>query len=332
MAAGGSLAEQDARAADPGKALWQITISGKCNQPCDPTPQGVSAQFKLYADGTGEGNVTGLGFPVAGHQGWDVDGWTIVPDGAGVKRFVFTGGTITIPSAQLEFPISPLPFFTFIPAAVGHHDHDAVLGATAEPGRTFQIQVSHPGPASFWEPAQDFLFSPDQANPSPDSYGNPGVWSYMSSPTLSHDPGSYELLPRYPEDNRWDHPDYVNLLIGVRRTVPPTLAMHSWGGREAGENVGRSAILAWTSPIAGKVIVRGTITLPPLALCPIGTGSIWSIDKGSDTLHSTTLPGGGSTAFELSTEIGMGETLYFVHDPGENSFCDTASVALTIEA
>ena len=48
-----------------------------------------------------------------------------------------------------------------------------------------------------WNPGTDWRSSPDHANPSPDRYGNPDVWSYLASTTLLHDPSTYSLLPGF---------------------------------------------------------------------------------------------------------------------------------------
>ena len=46
---------------------------------------------------------------------------------------------------------------------------------------------------------------PRQANPSPDRLGNPGVWSFLRSATLAHEPATYTLLPES-IDNRFGFP------------------------------------------------------------------------------------------------------------------------------
>ena len=48
-----------------------------------------------------------------------------------------------------------------------------------------------------WDLVKDWRNAPDQLNPSPDAYGNPGAWSYMASGSLAHDPAAYRLLPNY---------------------------------------------------------------------------------------------------------------------------------------
>lgn len=185
-----------------------------------------------------------------------------------------------------------------------------------------------------WNPGVDWRDAPKQANPSPDVHGNAGVWSYLASPNLIRDPTSYALLPGFSDlDGRqqWDAPGYVNLLVGhVDGTA--SMLMHSYGGRIIGDTFGRSAILGWTSPIAGQIRISGAARLPDLSVCNVPVmGSIWSIDKGAATLQSTVLGPAGSTSFDLTTTVAKGDTLYFVHDPGYDSHCDMLVVDLEIE-
>ena len=185
-----------------------------------------------------------------------------------------------------------------------------------------------------WNPGTDWRSSPDHANPSPDRYGNPDVWSYLASTTLLHDPSTYSLLPGFSElDGReqWDAPGFVNLLVGhVSGTT--AMAMHSYGGRIGGDTSGRSATLGWTSPIDGAVRVSGSVSLPDLSVCDVPVmGSVWSIYKGASTLESTVLAPGGGASFDLTTTVSKGETLYFIHDPGFDSHCDMLVVNLEIE-
>ena len=186
-------------------------------------------------------------------------------------------------------------------------------------------------PVLIWNPAVDWRNAPNQMNPSPDLHGNPGVWSYMTlfSTTFLLDPAQYELLPNYSADfEQWNDPAFINLLVGHDVPTSPTIRMHSYGGRVAG--FVRNSILAWTSPVTGKVTVAGNVQLPSLSECSVGSGIIWSIDKGAESLFETVLPAGGTSSFKLSTIVQRGETLYFVHDPGWDSLCDTALVSLQI--
>lgn len=200
------------------------------------------------------------------------------------------------------------------------------------------LTESSPGPRTVtfqgptWNAGRDWLGAPNQSNPSPDSFGNPSVWSYLASDGLVHDPARYTPLPHFSaagNQERWDDPGFMNLFVGhVNGTE--RIVMHSYGGRAFGETFARSAILGWTSPIDGEVRIRGTVALPGLSICNVGSGIIWSIDKGSGSLESTVLPAGGASSFDLSTAVARGETLYFIHDPGFDSHCDQARLLIEI--
>jgi hypothetical protein len=186
-------------------------------------------------------------------------------------------------------------------------------------------------PRQLWDPAVDWRNAPDQANPSPDSYGHADVWSYLASDGFDHNPSQYSPLPAYdPGQEWWYDPSYGNLLIQHGSpTSQSELVFHSYGGRVI--DFGRNAILAWTSPINGRITVAGQVRVrDPLECGGLGGGIIWSIDKGAATLTSSAIAGGESSTFKFSTVVREGETLYFVHDPGWDSDCDATYVRLQI--
>jgi WD40-like Beta Propeller Repeat len=181
-----------------------------------------------------------------------------------------------------------------------------------------------------WDADDDFLFAPNNRNPSPDPWGDTS-WSYLYSDGFAHDPATYHLLPEYvsSDSNRqsWVLPDYVNLLVsGVRS--PEALVLHPWGGRVAG--VGRDAVLAWRSPIDGQVTVTGSVQLPGLGECALGSGAIWSVDKGATVLQGGALPTAGSATFDVPVSVSRGESVYFVWDAGWDSLCDSGLLDLDI--
>jgi hypothetical protein len=53
-----------------------------------------------------------------------------------------------------------------------------------------------PSPTQTWSLLQDFRVSPNEANPNPDSYGNPDVWYFMDGFSVSS-PASSSLLPDF---------------------------------------------------------------------------------------------------------------------------------------
>jgi parallel beta-helix repeat protein len=180
-----------------------------------------------------------------------------------------------------------------------------------------------------WDPAlnwQNWV----STNPSPDSYGNPGVWSYLETTGFDHQPNTYAPMPAYStEGEQWYDPAYQYLKVGHGDRLAPTINMHSYGGQESGFR--RDSILAWTSPVSGRVRLVGQVTLGDTDCTNLGSGIDWSVDRGPVTIFQELLPSGGLTSFDLTLEdVQPGETLYFIHDPGWDSLCDTAYLTLSI--
>jgi hypothetical protein len=185
------------------------------------------------------------------------------------------------------------------------------------------------GPVGLWNPAVDWKNVPGQANPSPDSYGNPNVWRYMASSGFDHDPDNYQLLPNYQAaGEQWNDPGYVNLLVEHSSPISATLFMHSYGGRVVGW--GRNSTVAWTSPVNGRLRVDGSVQLAPVSECPSGSGIIWSVYQDARPVSQSVLAAGEGASFAFSTTVQKGQTLYFVHDAGWDSNCDGAVVQLQI--
>ena len=186
-----------------------------------------------------------------------------------------------------------------------------------------------------WDPVADFRLFPNQTNPSPDSLGNPGVWNYMFSDNLAHDPTHYHLLPHYSiiDANReeWDSGDpsspFRTPLVG-HLAQGRLIVLHPFGGQQI--SFGHFAILAWRSPVAGTIDVNGNVFLGDFSCTNLGSGINWSIDNGSSSLLTSSLPSGGSLNFSLSTTVRVGDTLYFIVDPGFDSLCDSTDLSLLI--
>lgn len=181
-----------------------------------------------------------------------------------------------------------------------------------------------------WNAAADFFLAPNNRNPSPDVWGET-TWSYLYSDTFAHDPATYHLLPAYEitDSNRqsWVLPGFVNLVVAAA-VSPQMLVLHPWGGRIQG--YGRNAVLGWRSPVNGRVAVTGTIRLPSLNECAVGSGAVWSIDKGATVLQTGALPAGGSASFNVAVDVSLGENIYFVWDTGWDGNCDSGLLELTV--
>jgi uncharacterized repeat protein (TIGR01451 family) len=190
-----------------------------------------------------------------------------------------------------------------------------------------------------WNAAHDFRTSP-QENPSPDSNGNSGVWSYEEAPIADlHVPGDYTLMPTKaleagcPSLYYWSREGnlpVVDFNAGAVTdtcsgsvTIPAhTIVMHP--------SPGAYSILAWTAPASGSFDVAGSFTSMDLNG---GLGTTWYLDRGSTNLAEGVNPRGGAGVFEPpALSLKAGETLYLILGPaegGEDTF-DTTALALTI--
>jgi hypothetical protein len=181
-----------------------------------------------------------------------------------------------------------------------------------------------------WDADADFFLAPNNRNPSPDAWGDT-TWSYLYSDNFAHDPATYHLFPKYEitDANRqsWLLPGFVNL-VAAAVVSPQMLVLHPWGGRVQG--YGKNAVLGWQSPASGRVTVTGTIRLPSLNECAVGSGALWSIDKGATVLQGGALPAGGSASFNVAVDLSQGESIYFVWDSGWDSNCDSGSLEYMI--
>lgn len=188
-------------------------------------------------------------------------------------------------------------------------------------GSLIPTESSSAGPARVWDPVADFRRGANQMNPSPDSYGNPGVWSYFSS-TVAHSPPSYRLLPAFTND-QWNDPAFRFLTVYLDRGG---LLLHPW---ETGDSV-RYTILGWKSPIAGNVTIRGTAALADTACTQVGSGITLSVDRGTQSLFVSEIPSGGTDEIHVSATMERGESIYFIVDPGADSDCDSTVLILEI--
>ncbi len=139
-------------------ALWQVTISGNCNNPslCSSTSVGGFWVWAEFDSGSkGDATVTdcehfGSTRPYGGaqHVNVEITGWTIAPGSAGPQTFFVTSEIDTITGHTGGRPVViniPSELFdTGVPAVAGHYSTQDVLGFSA-PGISFQIQVVQVG-------------------------------------------------------------------------------------------------------------------------------------------------------------------------------------------
>jgi len=140
-------------------ALWQIAISGNCDNPSLCAGTGGTGGFWVWAefdsDNTGDATVTDCDHLVGGptavqqtsgahHVNIDIRSWTIAPGSAGPSTFFVTSEVDTItgrtggPPVVIAIPSES--FDTGVPAVTGHYSTNQILGFSA-PGVSFQLQV-----------------------------------------------------------------------------------------------------------------------------------------------------------------------------------------------
>jgi len=208
----------------------------------------------------------------------------------------------------------------------------------------------HDRSALVWNLPNDLLKTSNQIS---FNQGARGVWYFMQSASFEHDPVLYSFLPDYealcqissggfpnpetvpglpcwknlsqPADNLPQADLNVTNTTQVRHGLafpPHAFAIHP--------GPTGFAIVAWKSPIRGRVKVSGSFT-DLNATC--GNGVIWTIDQGKTKLASGEV-NADSQSFNLSqVHVAPGQVLYFVVDPRNGDyFCDTTQLKLTVTA
>jgi hypothetical protein len=190
-----------------------------------------------------------------------------------------------------------------------------------------------------WSVAHDFLASPNEANPSPDSLGNSDVWSYEETPVADvGTPADYTLLPDFGVNqscgilNTWSDPSDFPELNFNAGTSTGTCYTGTYPAQSMDISPANSAdgIVAWTSPVTGTISVAGSfISLDHTS----GSGTTWAVYDGSVLLTSGTNDVGGSGNFDPPAfSLTKGDTLYFLLGPPSDNDAsyDTTEVSLTI--
>ena len=193
-----------------------------------------------------------------------------------------------------------------------------------------------------WSVAHDFRAPPNEANPSPDSLGNSGVWSYEQAPVASpQDPSTYTLLSHFsgsdncatdPQDYLWNpvsgFPDAG--FSGAGATVvcssSVTLPRHTFFVDPAAN---ADAVVAWRSPVQGIVDAVGSFESADRTG---GSGIKWFVDKNKSKVVSGVDGRGGGQSFSTTQAIMPGDVLYFIVAPAPNGDAshDTTEFSLTI--
>lgn len=191
-------------------------------------------------------------------------------------------------------------------------------------GSLFPTGSASAAPRQVWDPVADFRFAPNQLNPSPDSYGNPDVWSYLRSTTAEHEPQAYILFPRF-NGTAWEERGLANLFVSLGGPDQP-ITMHPWSDGTTRKN----AIIGWTSPIDGQVSISGHVSRAQTS-CDVSTGLIvFTVDQGSETLRTVRLRLGQGADFTATATVTQGEFLYFVVDADADARCDLTNLTLQV--
>lgn len=204
---------------------------------------------------------------------------------------------------------------------------------------------------TLWNLKNDFLASPNQKNPNPDSCGNENVWHFMRG-TTPHQPTTYSLLGKYsgtgycgiisgiPNIPVWmDGTPYCGgylPYIASNRTgktltstegirIPETVYLHP--------SQTEDLVVGWRSPINGAVSITGSLR-------KLHYGNmVWFLDKEStpmasgNSLSQQSFQEAGNGGLSLANvEVHQGETLYFIFDRGsDNYYGDTTALDISIK-
>jgi hypothetical protein len=204
--------------------------------------------------------------------------------------------------------------------------------------------------AATWDLARDLQISFTQ--------GANGVWYFMESESLTHDPSGYRLLAKYlapclgPNEvwrgvGCWRGPEahlpdcvgpgcglktevaynFTNKLVGFCRSCFENGFVGEVGYDphtvRMVSNWQRFAMVAWQSPLTGVVRVSAHFRW----YSPLVTSVTWSVDKGNQTLRSGQIGVGlpdGQQADIASVQVAKNDVLYFIVD-GVDSYVGGAT-------
>jgi hypothetical protein len=194
-----------------------------------------------------------------------------------------------------------------------------------------------------WSLGQDFRTEPDQANPQPDRYENPGVWSFAQGPA-GRDPRTYELLPTFSEHfcgveglATWHGPlellpDAFLPFLGTNTTGSdqgPCDAVFDWPAEILAVHPlpARAVAVTWTSPIAGSVTVTADINDLDVAL---GDGVHWALVIDGAVLADGSFDEGGHDRVRTPVALLVGTSVSLVVDAGADHDFNNDTTGLTL--
>jgi hypothetical protein len=201
---------------------------------------------------------------------------------------------------------------------------------------------------NIWELPNDVLGTPNQIS---FNQGANGVWYFMESNSLAHDPLIYRFLPNFTAPCSYGT---LGVQTGVQCWADASDPFHVSNFEDPKVSVNASSqfsslpgetpyfppntlaaipgpfqlvVVAWRSPVDGFVNVTGTFTV----LQPGTNGVIWSVDKGSTTLKSALLLSGSASFSLRKVQVNKDDVLYFTVDPNGDSNADNTALQVTIK-
>jgi hypothetical protein len=191
-----------------------------------------------------------------------------------------------------------------------------------------------------WSVAHDFRVPPNQANPSPDSLGHTGVWTYEQAPRATpQKPATYTRLSNFSHcagdltGYLWDTTTLGSSVVGFSDASTPNMcsATATLPSKTLfmAPATGGYAVLAWKSPVQGIVDAAGSFESDDPGG---GSGISWLVDKNSTKLAGGPGGAGGGESFDTSQAVTPGDVLYFLVGPAANNDAthDTTELNLTI--
>lgn len=190
------------------------------------------------------------------------------------------------------------------------------------------------GDAMVWNSYEDFRFSPEQQNPSPDQYGNENVWHYGYSIGLDHNPANYQLFTDYMTVGEFEAWVTTNI-----PAYPPYVGANPYddeGNFQLVPTETNLALVGWRSPVEGGITISGEIGERNPSC---GDGVIGSVERmtASGIIKLVQIPVNRPTdvvgqfaGYYIRLHVSIGDFVYFTIDPGASSECDIANLLFTI--
>jgi hypothetical protein len=218
----------------------------------------------------------------------------------------------------------------FFTAGIAGESHGLLGSLTAQATQTTQT----------WNLVSDFATPPNQANPNPDSYGYPGVWSFREAGSLGHE-DTYTLLPLFDPAHFgvtgldvWH--DTLNLdepFVGLNASgADRHVYTFVWpaGTILVHPSPGPAVVVGWHSPVTRKVTFHFAATDID---ANGGNGVRWSVYKNDALLFQQDIPNGGTAATSGTVRVSAGDDLYAIVDAlNGDYFYDSTVLDLVISA